>query len=482
MANAKNTSRVAAALDYLRKRREFFEFDEQERVVRVGISRNFDVDELAAQLGNLRDLRELTFYQTGLSDVAMASLAGLVDLRKLSVGGTAGTSRGLAHLSALSRLEKLTIDDASELDRAGFECIARLGSLRELSLQGGRFADSDLEPLSALAKLERLSLSENAFVHGEFCECFVGKVPLRALSIGQVSDEGLSRIARLLSLEDLYLTGSFSNAALACLVALQNLTTLAIASQQVTAEGVAALAELPRLDWLALTTPRLADDGVPALLRCVNLRTLTIYSSSLSDGGLQRLREGLPRCAVEDIQRDQSLLEHVDESQASRRELESDSPFSSLLSQACDSDLVRGTFDKIFARHVYWVDVFEYSPVERVVMLVWQSSSLIYSGGFEYFLSNEFEGDPDFQITAESYRIAGIQRSYEAFQAAFALFPDGVVPLDPQERARLYATANKSAREALNRKVWHDDRVRVKKLAEFIRRNAAQLGDLDAAP
>ncbi len=301
-------------------------------------------------------------------------------------------------------------------------------------------------------------------------------------SISQVSDEGLARIARLLGLEELYLTGNVSNAGLAHLASLQNLSTLAVASRQVTAQGVAAFAELPRLDRLALTTPCLADDGVPALLRCTNLRTLTFYSSSLSDDGLQRLRDGLPRCAVEDLQRDRRVPEPEDESQSSRPKLESSAPFEVLLAKARDLDLVRGTFDKIFARHVYWVDVFEYSPVERVVMLVWQSSSMIYSGGFEYLLSNEFEGDPDFQITAEAYHIAGIQRSYEAFQAAFALFPAGVVPHDPQERARLYDAANRSAREALNRKVWHDDHVRVKKLAEFIRRNAAQLGDLDAAP
>jgi len=114
-------------------------------------------------------------------------------------------------------------------------------------------------------------------------------------------------------------------------------------------------------------------------------------------------------------------------------------------------------------------------------MLVWHSSGIIGNGGFEYLFAGEFPGDPDFRITGEAYRIAGIDRSYEAIQAALSFFPGGIAPRDPQQRSRLYELANKSAREGLNRKVWHDDRARVKKLAEFIRTNAAHLGNLDAA-
>jgi hypothetical protein len=56
------------------------------------------------------------------------------------------------------------------------------------------------------------------------------------------------------------------------------------------------------------------------------------------------------------------------------------------------------------------------------------------------------------------------------------------VPHDRAERNEQYQAANRSARDRLNRKLWQDgyDGTREKRLAEYIRKNAARLGDLDA--
>ncbi len=67
-------------------------------------------------------------------------------------------------------------------------------------------------------------------------------------------------------------------------------------------------------------------------------------------------------------------------------------------------------------------------------MLVWHSAGIIDNGGFEYLFAGDFPGDPDYQITAETYKTAGLLRGYEAFQEAFALFPKGRVPHDRAER------------------------------------------------
>ena len=161
--------------------------------------------------------------------------------------------------------------------------------------------------------------------------------------------------------------------------------------------------------------------------------------------------------------------------------MEHTTPFLTLLAEASDFDLVNGTFDKIGDRYDHWVDATQYSPEERVIMLVWHSSGIIDNGGFEYLFAGDFPGDPDYRITAEAYKTAGLLRGYEAFQEAFALFPGGTVPHDRAERSQLYQAANRSARDRLNRKLWQDgyDGSREKKLAEFIRKNAARLGDLD---
>ena len=114
-------------------------------------------------------------------------------------------------------------------------------------------------------------------------------------------------------------------------------------------------------------------------------------------------------------------------------------------------------------------------------MLVWHSAGIIDNGGFEYLFSGDFDGDPEFRITAEAYRTAGLTRGYEAFQEAFRLFPGGKVPRDSEARIGQYLAAPEAVREAINRKHWQDgwDDLREKRLAQFIRENSVKLGNLD---
>jgi Domain of unknown function (DUF4375) len=481
MTSAGDKNRIAEALEYLRVDGQFFEFDDQERVVKVSISGTASADEAAAHVGNLRDLQDLSFYTTGLTDHGLSHLAGALGLRKLWIDGSGVTSSGLTHLGAMSQLEELYIGNARDFDRAAFDCISRVSNLRQLTLRDGSFCDADLVPLAALVKLEKLSLTDNNRIHGTFCDHLMGLSRLKYLNPGeQVTDEGLGMIARLSGLVDLYAGGPFTNAGLTHLTSLQRLESLAIHSELVTSEGIAVVATFPRLQCLYLSTPRLGDDGIAALLGCAALEEMVITRSAVSDGGLQQLRDRLPKCNVYDIERDQWQPEPEGVQVADRLELDSSTPFEVLLAKARDFDLVNGTFVKIGARYNHWIDASQYTHEEGIISLVWHSHGLIGNGGLQYLFAGEFPGDPDFQITAEAYRIAGIERSYQAFQAAFRLFPGNVAPRDPVERSRLYEAANKSARAAIDRKFWQDEPVITKRLAEFIRTHASRLGDLDA--
>lgn len=162
--------------------------------------------------------------------------------------------------------------------------------------------------------------------------------------------------------------------------------------------------------------------------------------------------------------------------------MDSNTPFKILLSKANDFDLVNGTFCKIADRYHNWIDVSKRIPEERVITLVWHSSGIIDNGGFEYLFSGDFDGDPDFRITAEAYKTAGLMQGYEAFQEAFALFPDGKVPHDSEVRLRQYQQADNAAREQINTKFFQVgwDKLQEKKLAQFIRENVSKLGDLDS--
>ena len=484
MAGAENKNRVAVALDYLRRHNHCFRFDDHERVVEVAVTDGAKIDEIAAHVGNLRYLEKLRFYCTGLSDNALSHLAGLVRLSQLWIDGSGFTSTGLAHLRGMSKLEDLYIKNARGLDPAAFACLARVPTLRTLSLRGASFSDEDLAPLAALVNLEELSLSENDEVHGTFCKYLTKLSGLKSLSLGeQITDAGLVTIAKLSGLGELFVTGPFTDAGLARLIALQNIATLAIDSDYVNAEGVAIVAELPKLGTLHLDTPRLADDAIAALLRCSELETLSITSSGLSEVGLQKLRDGLPRCSVQDCQSDRyesgPTFEQI---KTDRPRMDRDTPFLTLLAKACDCDLVDGTFHKIGNRYDHRVDATQYSPEESVIMLVWHTACGIDFAGFEYLFVDAIPGDPDFSITAEAYQTVGLDRDYKAFQEAFKLFPRGIVPHDVIERYQLFQASNQSARDQINREFRRGgyDGSRTKKLAEFIRKNAARLGDLDA--
>jgi hypothetical protein len=485
MTNAGDMSRVAAALVYLRSHNHYFRFDDNERVVEVVVIDGANVNEIAAHLSNLSDIEKLSFDSTGLTDSAFCYLAGLLRLTELSIDGSGFTSTGLAQLEGLSKLEALSIRDGRGLDLAAFTCIARVPSLRKLSLRGGRYSDADLAPLAALVNLEELCLSENDEVHGTFSKYLPELSGLKSLNLGeQITDAGLASIATLSGLVELFITGPFTDAGLAQLIALRNVATLAVDSDYATAGGISVVAQLPKLSYLYLDTPRLSDYAVGALLRCSMLEAMTFTCSGLSEVGLQKLRDGLPKCSVQDPSQNDScelgtLFGHTT---ADQSRMDTNTPFLTLLAKACDLDLVEGTFVKIGDRYDHRVDATQYSPEESVIMLVWHSACGIDFAGFEYLFVREIAGDPDFRITAEAYKTAGLDRDYEAFQEAFELFPQGIVPHDLIERYHLFQASNQSARDQINRKFRQGGRggKREKKLAEFIRKNAVRLGDLDA--
>lgn len=162
--------------------------------------------------------------------------------------------------------------------------------------------------------------------------------------------------------------------------------------------------------------------------------------------------------------------------------MDHETPFKTLLAKANDFDLVDSTFVKIGHRYSHWVDAQQYTPEERVVMLVWHAGGIIDNGGFEYLFSGDFDGDPDFRITAEAFQTAGLSRSHAAFQEAFQLFPDGLFPNDPEHRLQIYKRTSEERREEINEMVWKDgwDKLREKQLALFIRKHAAKFSNLDS--
>lgn len=299
MASSPDKNCVAEALSYLRKRNKYFGFDKQERVVHVAVYNAENADEIAAHVGNLVDVENLTFSRTDLTDQGLNHWHGLVHLRELWIGGSGVTAAGLTCLNAMSQLDDLYIEDASHLNHAAFERIAAAASLRRLSVKAGHYRDNDLNPLAKLRNLEELSLSENDRITGVFCRYLAALPRLRELSPGEhVRDEGIVQIAKLPYLEKLFLEGPFTDAGLSHIRALKRLKTLYLTSQQFTTAGLAVVAELPELTDLCLDCAFSQDASVPVITRCKSLQCVTFFESSLSREGRQQLRQALPDCEI----------------------------------------------------------------------------------------------------------------------------------------------------------------------------------------
>ena len=145
----------------------------------------------------------------------------------------------------------------------------------------------------------------------------------------------------------------------------------------------------------------------------------------------------------------------------------------SLFSDAGDFDLCDGVFVKIGDERGHEIDVTQYTVQERTVVLVWHASGIIDNGGFEYLFGGDFPGDPGFQYTAAAFEAIGCERAVDAFNEAFALFPDSQLPSDVDERMDIYVRTPESRREEINTRFWEvgwDDEIE-KKLAEYIRSN-----------
>lgn len=302
MSEPGNANRVAAALEYLRSKIQFCEFDNQERVVHVAVYDASNADEFAEHIGHLRDLQKLIIKATDLTDEGLRKLKPLANLRELSLASPRLSGSGLANLDGMNKLKELVLHGSACLDEKAFAHLPQLRALMRLSVYGGDFCDADLAPLAVLSNLEELEISDNDNVNGTFTTHLTELPRLRELGPGKkLTDEGLASIARLVRLNTLFLEGPFTDSGLLLMSSLSRLEVLYVTSDRVTAEGLAVVAELPELTRLGLDITPLPDAIVPVLSRCKSLSSLILFCSNLTSEGLRQLRRALPDCEIDNL-------------------------------------------------------------------------------------------------------------------------------------------------------------------------------------
>ncbi len=228
--------------------------------------RNVTVDGGSISAGNLAllqemaSLEELYLDNTPKMDALLGSLPELPRLKKLTLG-TGLTDEGLLCLRMLPSLEALMIGP-SRITGTGLATLTNIPSLRVLELhQADLPAPQDWAALGKLSLLERLELMHTR---------------------SKVTDAHVAGLVDLEALEDLTLS------------AIVVRDRQAIARLDVTDEGLTHLAKLKRLKRLSLTGAPITDEGLQKLATLPQLERLELWACGVTEQGLEQLKQKLP--------------------------------------------------------------------------------------------------------------------------------------------------------------------------------------------
>jgi internalin A len=228
-------------------------------------------------------------------------LESLPHLEGLSIAGL--DDRLLPRLSGLSRLRRLTLFDARCTEQGLIRLLPHLTGLRSLSIRPGETMQQMNEPLigdaglAALAKLPRFRNLEGrrlCNVSDEGLAALGGIVEIEALDLAlfpqkRISDAGLAHLSRLPNLSALSLGRvPVTDAGLAHLSRLSKLSVLVLNSMPITDAGLAKLKRLP-LEHLDLRDTRIGDAGVAHLRAMNRLEHLNLQGTRVTDAGLAEL-------------------------------------------------------------------------------------------------------------------------------------------------------------------------------------------------
>ncbi len=237
-------------------------------------------------IGRLTGLEILSLSGTGITDAGLEYLRPLRSLKALELMQSSIGTRGLAVLKDLPALEHLEL--AVGVTDAGLKEVAQASSLRWLNLVHGQFWGPGLAELAKLPHLERLCIQST--LSDRHMQCLEGLTQLKGLSLWYVgdalTDASLASIARMESLEELYIVMSspkFTPAGVAHLKNLKHLKTVDFGAYkwagplgvQYGDEVARQLAGIPSLESIQGVS-YLSAEGVKTLSGLRNLKCLDI--------------------------------------------------------------------------------------------------------------------------------------------------------------------------------------------------------------
>jgi hypothetical protein len=183
-------------------------------------------------------------------------------------------------------------------DRAG----EHLRDVRRLYLTGPDVRDDDLAVLRSATGLEHLELVDTSITDAGL-EYLQGLGALRALAIyrfeianpSEITDYGLSSIAKLVQLQDLRIGGSkITSAGIPHLRSLNHLVRLALNNTQLNNSGLEPLGKLESLEQLYLDRTKVTNRGLRYLKPSLTLHTISCEGTAVTVRAREALLKALP--------------------------------------------------------------------------------------------------------------------------------------------------------------------------------------------
>ena len=275
------------------------------------------VDKSLKMLTELEVVDELTIEDTRITNDGLRYTAKLTALKSLSISRSNVSGAALGNLSGLSGLESLVVDDLQIAD-ANLSPLQKLTNLQTLDLGATQISDVGLENikywLPNLKKLKLLSNRASASAIQQIREAlpaamidiqsydetaaasarpqFIAENTPEADAIldrwkkrGATVDSDRENPLLVVSFEG----AEFSDADLADIEQLPNLSTLTLKNRPITDEGLSHIKSLPRLSALNLSGTRITDRSLDYLVNFKHLNVLVLTGTEITDDGLKSI-------------------------------------------------------------------------------------------------------------------------------------------------------------------------------------------------
>jgi hypothetical protein len=233
-----------------------------------------------------------------LLTVSMLSLLWLGDIRAADK-----QEQAIAALKTLGAEASATSVSLRESDVANVDLIhlRDLPDATKVSLIGCRnVSDAGMSHLAKLEKLETLylpltSVGDDGLSHLKGLTALVNLY----LSETRVTDAGLAHLNDMGSLRVLYLDRlKLTDSGLAHLRGLDKLVALSLNGTKVSDAGLKHLGAMSKLSQLHLNDTTISDAGIEQIARLISLAHLELKGSKVTEAGAERLQRALPKCKI----------------------------------------------------------------------------------------------------------------------------------------------------------------------------------------